>query len=125
MMVRRKTTNKKKFLCVGIIFCWIIFTSYHQTFCSLFKVRRHVIGCINYDIVAGLCSELLMSLSYYIHLGCGLFLSPTVRLFAVYLGVRRHVIGRINHDIVTDLSSELLMRLSCCIRIGYSKKFLV
>ena len=40
----------------------------HQTFCSLFKVRRHVIGCINHDIVVGLCSDLLIRSSYYIHL---------------------------------------------------------
>ena len=26
------------------------FTSDHQTFCSFFKVRRHVIGCINHGI---------------------------------------------------------------------------
>ena len=33
--------------------CLIVFTSDHQTFCSLFKVRRHVIGieCINHDVV--------------------------------------------------------------------------
>ena len=36
-----------------------------RLFCNLFKVRRHVIGCINHDIVIGLCSELLMRLSYY------------------------------------------------------------
>ena len=41
-------------------------------FCSLFKVRRHVIGCINRDIVISLCSELLMMLSYYIHLRFGI-----------------------------------------------------
>ena len=46
----------------------VCFTPDHQTFCSLFKVRQHVIGCINYDIVVGLCSELLMRISYYIHL---------------------------------------------------------
>ena len=50
-----------------IFFCWIAFTSDHQTFYSLFKVRRHVIGCINNDIVISLCSELRLRLSYYIH----------------------------------------------------------
>ena len=34
-------------------------------FYSLFKVRQVVIGCINHDIVVGLCSELFMRLSYY------------------------------------------------------------
>ena len=42
---------------------------YHQTFCGLFRVRRHVIGCVNHSIV-GLCSELLMRLSNSIH-PCG------------------------------------------------------
>ena len=40
-------------------------------FCNLFKVRQHVIGCIDHDIVVGLCSELVMRLSYSIHLGYG------------------------------------------------------
>ena len=31
------------------------FTSDNQTFTSLFKVRRHVIGCINHVIVIGCC----------------------------------------------------------------------
>ena len=30
---------------------FFVFASDHQTFCSPFKVRRHVIGCINPDIV--------------------------------------------------------------------------
>ena len=47
------------------------FTSDHQTLCILFTVRWHVIGYINHDIVIGLCFKLLMSLSYYIHLGYG------------------------------------------------------
>ena len=40
-------------------------------FSSLLKVRRHVIGCINHDIVVGNCSKLPFRLSYYIHLGFG------------------------------------------------------
>ena len=32
------------------IFCLKVFKSEDQTFWSLFKVRRHVIGCFNYDI---------------------------------------------------------------------------
>ena len=54
------------------IFCLILFLpSDHQTFCSLFKIRRHDIVCINHEIVIGLCSELLMRLFYYIHPGYG------------------------------------------------------
>ena len=49
--------------------CLIVFMSDHQTFCNLFNNRRHDIGCINHDIVVGLCSELLMRLSYVIHQG--------------------------------------------------------
>ena len=40
-----------------------------SAFCSLFKIRRNVIECINNDIVVGLYSKLFMRLSYYIHLG--------------------------------------------------------
>ena len=40
-------------------------------FFSLFKVRRHVIGCINHDKIIGRCSEQLMRLYYYIHPGYG------------------------------------------------------
>ena len=47
------------------------FTSDRKTFAAFFKVRRHVIGCINHDIVVGLFYELYMCLSYYIHLGYG------------------------------------------------------
>ena len=46
---------------------------------SLFKVR-HFMGCINHDIVVGLCSELLMRLSYYINLGYG-------KKFISYVGI--------------------------------------
>ena len=45
------------------------FTFDHQTFYSLFKVGSRVIGCKNHDIAVGLCSEILMRLSYYINLG--------------------------------------------------------
>ena len=51
--------------------CLVVFIVRPTDFCIVFKVRRHVIGCINHDIVVGLCSELLMRLSYYIHPGCG------------------------------------------------------
>ena len=51
------------------LFVLIVFTSDHKTFCSLFKVRQHIIGCINHDIVIGLCAELFMRLSHYIYLG--------------------------------------------------------
>ena len=34
-----------------------------------FKYLNVLAKCINHDIVVGLCSELLMRLSYYIHLG--------------------------------------------------------
>ena len=47
---------------------FIVFTSDHHTFFSLLKVRRHVIGCINHNIVVAHCSELLMRLSICIHL---------------------------------------------------------
>ena len=40
---------------------FIIFFVFTSIFCSLFKVRQHVIGCINHDIVLDLCSELLSS----------------------------------------------------------------
>ena len=66
------------------------FMSDHQTFRSLFKVR-HVIWCINHDIILGLCSELFMRLSYYIRLEYGKKLSSHMgieprffRLWAVY-----------------------------------------
>ena len=39
-----------------------------SNFFSLFKLRWHAIGCINNDTVVGLCSDLLMRLSYYIFL---------------------------------------------------------
>ena len=58
---------------------------------SLFKARRHVIVCINHAIIVGLCSLLLVRLSYYIHLGYGKNISPhmgieprSYRLQAVY-----------------------------------------
>ena len=51
------------------VFVLIFFTSDKTYFCSLFKVRRHVLECMNNEIVVGLCSEPLMRLSYYIHLG--------------------------------------------------------
>ena len=35
------------------------------------KVRWHVMGCINHDIVIYICSQLLMRLSYYFHPGYG------------------------------------------------------
>ena len=40
-------------------------------FCSLLEVKWHVIGCINYGVLVGLCSELLKRLSFYIHLAYG------------------------------------------------------
>ena len=55
----------------GLSFCLIVFMFDHHTFCSLSRVRRHIIGCINHDIVVCLCSELHIRLSYYIHLGYG------------------------------------------------------
>ena len=64
-----KLQNYKLRLCNFILFdC---FTSDHQPFWSLFKVKQHVIGCINHDLVVGLCSKLFMRLSHYIHLGYG------------------------------------------------------
>ena len=50
-------------------FYLIIFASSHQALFSLFKDRRLVIRCLNHDIAVGLCSELIMRLSYHIHLG--------------------------------------------------------
>ena len=45
--------------CDGVksLFRLIVFTFDHQTFCSLFKVRRHAFGCINNDVVIAYCSE--------------------------------------------------------------------
>ena len=43
----------------------------HQTFCSLFKIRRHFIVHINHDIVMGLCSDLFMWLYYQIYIAYG------------------------------------------------------
>ena len=62
--------------CIYIDWCLfvylIVFKFDHRTSCSLFNVRRHVIGFINHDIaVVGLWFMLLMRLSYYIHLGYG------------------------------------------------------
>ena len=46
------------------------FTNDHQIFVqSIQCLTGH--GCMNHDIVIGLCSELLMMLSYHIHLGFG------------------------------------------------------
>ena len=54
---------------LAVFFCLIVFTANHQTLWSLFKVRRDVIGCIDHVIVVGLWYEILLRLSYYIHLG--------------------------------------------------------
>ena len=49
-----------------VAFFIIVLTSYYQTFLqSLLRLLSH--GCINHDIVVGLCSKLLMRLSYCIH----------------------------------------------------------
>ena len=53
------------------LFCFDCFTSDQQTVCSLFKIRLRVIECVNYDLVIGLFSELLMRLTDYIHTGYG------------------------------------------------------
>ena len=57
---------KKVSYCYVLIVC---FAPDLETFCSLFKIRRHVIGCINHGVVVvGFCSKLLMMrLSYYVH----------------------------------------------------------
>ena len=61
-----------------LLFVSIAFMSNHQTFCSLFKIRRHIIGCIKNDIVVvGLCSELVVRLSYYMYLVYGRKFSPS------------------------------------------------
>ena len=67
------------------------FTSEQHTFCSLSKVRRHVIGCVNHDIVFGLCSETLLRLSCYINLVYGdskntevIYTKPTILFFDKY-----------------------------------------
>ena len=63
MMVGRKKQTKNKF-----IFCFIAcFTSYHQTLQSI--QGQACLRCINHDKVVGLCSEVLMRLSYFIHIG--------------------------------------------------------
>ena len=64
-------------------FCLIVFYVRPLYFYSLFKVRRNVIGCINHAIVIDLCSKLLMSLSYYIHLGYG------KNIFLSHMGIER------------------------------------
>ena len=61
------------------------FMSDHHTSCSLFKVRRQLIGCINHDIEVVLCSELLMRLSYYIHIGYNNFFDSLGDLSKVWL----------------------------------------
>ena len=48
-----------------VLFLLIVFTTDHHTFCSLFKIRRHVFVDINHNIVVGFCSELLLRLSIY------------------------------------------------------------
>ena len=48
--------------------CFYVRPSY---FLQFFKVRRHAIGCINNDIAVGLCSELFMMTSNYIHIYIG------------------------------------------------------
>ena len=58
---------KKMLNSLFCLFVLIVFTSNHQTFCSLFKVKRLVIGIINSDIVIGLCLEILMRLLFCNH----------------------------------------------------------
>ena len=54
----------------GNFFCpKACFTSDHQTLPSILGQTCH--ECINHDTVVGLCSELLMRLSYYIHRSYG------------------------------------------------------
>ena len=50
-----------------VCFVWMsVFTSDHQPFLQSIPDQTHH-GCINHDIVVGLCYELLISLSHYIH----------------------------------------------------------
>ena len=80
-------------LWMDFLFDLFVFTSDHHTFCSLFKVKRHAIACINNGIIVGLCSKLFMRLSYYIHAGKKLSThigieSRPLRLWAVYFTIR-------------------------------------
>ena len=78
---------------ITCFYCYnVCFTSDYQTFCSLFKTCH---GCLNHDIVVGLCYDLVMRLSYYIHLGFGKKLSCDVgiepghvRMWVVYSTLR-------------------------------------
>ena len=68
-----KVRRHNVFRCINPDMLWFLFRGclfcvQPSGFNSLFKVRRHVVMCINRDIVVGLCSELLKRLSYYIHL---------------------------------------------------------
>ena len=46
------------------VFLIVVLRPTIRLFCSLFKIRRHVIGCINHYMVVGICSKILMRLSY-------------------------------------------------------------
>ena len=103
------------------LFCSSVFSSGHQTvFAVYFKVRLHVIGCINHDIEVGLCSELLIRFFYYIHLGYGKKISSHIgieprsfRLWAYYSTTRPEcLLFTLNSNLLTaNLWTNLFQRL--------------
>ena len=66
--------------------CLIVFTFDHQTFCSLFKDRRHAIGCLNHDIVVRRFWSVFKptqrrnKTAIWLFSDCVLVLHPTIRL---------------------------------------------
>ena len=77
-----------------------------SAFFSLFKVRWHVIVCINHEIVISLCFKILKSLSYYNHPGYG-------KKFLVSYGDRTWVLSNVSH-LLYPWTRELTLKSDGC-----------
>ena len=101
-------------------------TSDHQTFVRSIQGCHR---CINHDIIVGLCSEVIMRLSYYIfpsriwQKAClnACLMSDRQTFVRSIQGRTCH--GCISHYIVVGLCSEVLMILFYYIHLGFGKKF--
>ena len=69
--------------------------------------RQTFHGCINHDLIVGLCSELLMSLSYYIHLGFG-------KTFLAQHGDRTQVLPNVSHQLYDWIKALTVVCLYVC-----------
>ena len=72
--------NEKNIVCLLVL---LVFMADHQTFCSLFKVRRHGIRWNDHDIVEGFCSEICVWLSYDISTS----IEDLVKKFLFHMGI--------------------------------------